>query len=76
MPEQLEPVDIPYGIQYLWHFFCELSNSRDYGEAGPKPITWTEIKSWSELTKSDPTAWEIDVVKAIDRTFLKEANKK
>jgi len=76
MPEQLEPVDIPYAIKYIWGFFCELSNSRGYSEAGAMPLTYTEIKAWSELTKSDPTAWEIDVIKAIDRAFLTESNKK
>ena len=76
MPAQLEPADLPAGIEYLWGFFCELSNGRDYGEAGPKPISWSDLQAWADLTKSDPTAWEVDVIKNIDRVFLNEAMKK
>ena len=75
-PPQLEPVDIPYGIQYLWGFFCDISGGRGYSEAGAMPLSYSEILAWSQLTKSDPTAWEISVLKSIDRAFLTESNKK
>jgi hypothetical protein len=70
------PVDINPAIQYLWWFFCELSNSRGYSEAGPMSISFMEIDAWARLTRMDPTAWEISVIKQIDRAFLSEALKK
>jgi hypothetical protein len=75
-PKQLEEIELPYCVTYLWGWFCELSGGRDYGEAGPKPLSYREIQSWSELTKTDPTAWEVQAIKAIDRVFIAEANKK
>jgi len=75
-PVELEPIDIPYGTQYLWTYFCELSNGRGYSETGPSALTFTEILAWSQLTKSDPTAWEVEAIKAIDRAFLMESMKK
>ena len=76
MPAQLEPVEVPQAILYLWGWFCELSNARQYGEFGPMPISFSEIKAWSDLTHSDPAAWEVATLKEIDRVYLSEANKK
>lgn len=75
-PKQLEPIDAPECLLYLWRWFTELSGGRDYGEAGPKAITYSEIKSWAELTKTDPAAWEVETLKALDRAYLSEAMKK
>jgi hypothetical protein len=76
MPEQLEPKDAAHEIAYLWEWFCQLSNSRSYAEFGALPITYAEIKAWAELTHSEPTAWDVNVIKQIDSVFIAEANKK
>lgn len=39
-------------------------------------LSFSEIKAWAELTHSEPTAWEVGVIKQIDRVYLTEANKK
>lgn len=75
-PKQLEKIELPYCVVYLWNYFCELSNSRDYLETGPKSLSYSEIQAWSQLTKTNPTAWEVQVIKAIDRVFIAEAGKK
>ncbi len=67
---------MPDCLNYLWRWFCELSGGRGYTESGPMPLTYSEIQAWAQLTKSDPTAWEVDVIKRIDREFLVEAAKK
>lgn len=76
MPEQLKPKDATYELAYLWEWFCQLSNSRRYAEVGALPISYTEIKAWAELTYSEPTAWEVSVIKQIDGIFISESNKK
>lgn len=40
------------------------------------PLSYSEIKAWSELTKTEPEAWEVDVIKQIDRVYMSEAAKK
>ncbi len=40
------------------------------------PISFSEMKAWADLTHSDPAAWEVKVLKEIDRVYLSEANKK
>jgi hypothetical protein len=76
MPEQLKPLDAPECLLYLWVWFCELSNSRQYAEFGPMAISYTEIKAWADLTKNEPEAWEVEAIKKIDRVYLTEAMKK
>jgi len=76
MPKQLEPVEMPDCLHYLWGWFCELSGGRGYAEFGALPLTYSEIQAWSQLTKSEPTAWEIEALKRIDRAYLTETNKK
>jgi len=39
-------------------------------------LSYSELEAWAHLTKTDPTAWEISVIKALDRVFLTEAGKK
>ncbi|MDD4390196.1 MAG: hypothetical protein PHW03_05270 [Eubacteriales bacterium] len=76
IPKQLEPVEMPYELFYLWEWFCELSPGRGYSGNVPAPLTYNEIQAWANLTKSEPTAWEVEAIKLIDRKFLEEAMKK
>jgi len=73
---ELEPVECHICIQYIWGWFCELSGGRNYADGHPMPLSYSEIESWANLTKTEPTAWEIGVIKQIDRVFLTEAGKK
>jgi len=75
-PEQLTPVEYDECLQYVWEWFCDLSGGRGYSDIGPSPLTYTEIKAWADLTKQDPEAWEIQVLKRIDRIFISESLKK
>jgi hypothetical protein len=76
MPTQLEPVSIPEALLYLWFWFCELSNSRQYSEFGAMPLSYSEIFAWSQLTGNDPTALEVSILKQLDRAYLTESMKK
>lgn len=76
MPTQLEPVSIPEALLYLWFWFCELSNSRQYSEFGAMPLSYSEIFAWSQLTGNDPSALEVSILKQLDRAYLTESAKK
>jgi len=76
-PKQLEEIELPYCVIYLWQWFQEIADGRGYAGMGqPLPISYTEIKSWSELTRTEPSAWEISALKAIDRIYIMETSKK
>lgn len=76
MPEELQQKELPECLFYLWQWFIELSNGRQYGEFGPMPLSYTEIQAWAALTGNTPTAWEVETLKRIDVAFLQEAMKK
>lgn len=76
MPEQLEPKELPYALDYLWMWFCELSGCRQYSEIGALPLTYQEIQAWATLTKTEPAAWEIEVIKKLDTLYITEMAKK
>ena len=76
VPKQLEPAEVDAEVLYLWVWFNELSGGRGYSESGPLPITYSEILAWSELTRTDLAAWEVEVLKTLDRAYLNEALKK
>ena len=75
-PKQLEEIELPYCVTYLWQWFCELSGGRGYSMSGPLPLNYSEIQAWSQLTKTSPTVWEVQAIKAVDRVFIIEAGKK
>ena len=64
---------IPYDAIYLWEYFIELSTSRS-GGFGPAPITYVELKAWSDLTGIVPAAWEVSIIKKMDSKYLEIVN--
>jgi len=69
-PDGLIPPDVPYGFMYIWDWFTELNNGRQNSGFGPMPISYLEIHSWSELTKSYINPWEIEVIKEMDSAYI------
>ena len=63
--------DFPKELEYLWGFFLELSATRPQGYSGPLPITYSEIKAWLDLTDNTLASWEVEVIKKLDRLYLK-----
>ena len=47
---------------YIWHWFWELK--------GSQPLTYTEIKNWSELTATPLTPFEVQALVELDRRFI------
>lgn len=41
---------------------------------GPLPISYSEIKAWSELTDTPVSPFDVEVLKKIDALFLRIAN--
>jgi len=74
--EKLEPIEYDECLQYIWRWFCQVSKKRQYSEAGPGPITFTELLAWVELTRNNPEAWEVEVLDRLDSIFISESLKK
>lgn len=60
MPDKLKN-DCPDGMRYLYSHFCQLFT----GDV----LSYTEIKSYSELMGLNLTSFEVDVIKQIERKW-------
>ena len=38
------------------------------------PLSWGDIGEWERLTKKNLTAWEVSVLRTMDRAYLEVAN--
>lgn len=62
----------PPELEHVWEWFDSLNTGRGSNGFGPSPLSFGEIAAWSALTGNDPTPWEVDLLKALDLTYLKE----
>jgi hypothetical protein len=61
---------IPAGGHLVWRWFLDLSATRGQGFAGPLPITSAEIDAYGRLTRWHFRQDHIDLILALDRTYL------
>ncbi|WP_425283732.1 phage tail assembly chaperone [Devosia soli] len=62
--------DIPWGQEYLWHWFIELHQGRQDGFSGPQALSWREMAEWASLTGSAPSTMEWRALRAMDTAYL------
>lgn len=59
-PKELaEQPPMPEGLEYIWHWFLHVHTSSE--------LSYSELKSWSDLTHTRLKAWEVDLIKTLDR---------
>lgn len=69
---ELQPVKLRYGSEYFLNTFAALSNVRAVGMNGPLPVTYHDIKAYSDLMGVSFAPWEVEILRAIDAAFLDE----
>lgn len=73
-PDELVEKPIPYQLSYLWQHFLSLNTARGSGMNGPLPISFSEIKAWSDLTATPVNPLEVEILKKIDNLYVRIAN--
>lgn len=58
----------------MWAWFCELSAARQSNGYSIGPISFSDIDAWSRLTRSDPTPWEVALIRRIDAAIIPVLN--
>jgi hypothetical protein len=66
----LQVFDPPEEVAHLWFWFQDLCQGRT-GGFGPSPLSWADIHSWSILTGNELRPWELRMIRALDRSWLK-----
>jgi len=66
-------IHIPMEGMYIWEWFMDLANSRQSG-FGISPISYSELKAWSELSSTYLYTWEVSIIRRMDQCFIKVIN--
>jgi hypothetical protein len=66
---------VPRELEYLMGWFWEIRNAVGGNGFGANPISFCEMKAWTELTNIELTPWEVLVLRRMDNEFLKISNK-
>ena len=66
-PGDLDGVDPPESLFYLWGWFCQLHGQRGSNGFGPNGISFSELDAWGRLTATALTPFEVDTLIALDR---------
>lgn len=67
---ELDGPDPPGIVSHVMEWFMELNSARQ------GPISYSEIKAWSELTQRHITPFEITLIKRLDLTYLEQQNER
>jgi hypothetical protein len=62
----LKGPECPPAFEYLWIWYMELRVGAGEGLNGIAPLTWTEVESWSHLTRTLPYPHEIKALFQLD----------
>ncbi|MFO0271361.1 MAG: hypothetical protein ACK53W_12605 [Gemmatimonadota bacterium] len=69
-PPELDMPPIPDCIAHVWEWWVDIASSRGSTGFGPAAITYSEIAAWAALTGADPTPFEVQALRAIERAYL------
>jgi len=73
-PVELIGPEYPVHMSRLWSAFLSLSSRRPQGFNGPLPLGYDTIKYFIELTDTRLDPWEISVIEALDRAYMRVVN--
>ena len=63
-PLALIPPEFPSVLLHVWEWAIKLINTR-----GDGPVSYSEVKSWSELMRITLSGWEVDLIMQLDATY-------
>jgi hypothetical protein len=66
--------DLPSELLYLYVVFLELSAARPSNGFSALPLSFQEIRSWACLQRVHLKPWEVDVLRALDQSWMKVHN--
>ena len=65
------PTEPPDLLLWHWGVFLELCDARGSGYSEPSPISFGEIYSWSLLYGVIMNPWEVDLLRELDKVWMK-----
>ena len=69
MPKALEPLEFPEEFKHVLDWYQDLEQGRVFGMNGPEPMTYQEIMAWALLKETEPTPFEVQVIRMLDASW-------
>ena len=70
LPEQLQPVDCPDEIGYLWEYFLSMHKRRTSNGYGANTIASAEMHSWAWLRGVTLLPFELDALDSVEAAYM------
>jgi len=67
-PDQLNTC--PREVEHVWGWFMELHTQRGSNGFGENSLSFVDMEAWARLTGRSVRPWEVQLILALDRTFL------
>lgn len=61
---------MPESCALVWAYFMDLHSTRTSNGFGANPITYTEIRNYSDLMQIDLDEWEVTLIRKFDKVAL------
>ena len=74
-PGREDGPEIPWAGLRIWSLFLRLHECRANGGFGPTPISYEAMMAYRAMTSEPLRSWEIEIIRAMDREWLKTAEK-
>lgn len=70
LPEQLEPVECPHEVFYLWEYFLQINRRRGNNGFTRNPISETELQAWQQRHGIRLEGFENYAIDALEDVFM------
>lgn len=69
-PDPLKVPPLPEFGSFIYDIYLEIAAKRNYGKHGPRALSWVDIEAWCRLSSTKLRKWELDVIAALDASFV------
>jgi len=75
MPQELEAVDCPEPIRYLWGYFTSMSKRRTWNGGMANPISNQEMQAWAQPRGIALSAFDVEALDDLETMYIEHQSK-
>lgn len=75
-PAELDGPAAPEALWHVWEWFWSLDAARGNNGWSWNPLGFADIEAWTRLSRIQPTPFEVDCLRLLDRAWLREQRKR
>ena len=74
-PPLLDHPDLPKAAEGAWWLWLDIHEGRTHNGNGVAPLSWSDIKAWSDVRNQHLSYTELELVRTIDRAYVAKSAK-